>query len=814
MKAKRWMEQVDPTIKGAVRTQLLTNLLSQHKVVRHTSAQVIGAVAALDVPNQQWPELLGQQGFVHIITNPQISEDSKESTLEACGYMLEGLQEGALTPEQTNDVLTSIIDGIRSTRPEPTRRAAVNALSNALDFCTKNFTVKAERDMIMTSVCEATQSTDEDTRVAALECIVRIAECEYTNLPDYIEAVYQLTTVRIQSDTEAVGKAAIEFWTTVAELEMEMEPEDPENRKYVETCMHMLIPVLLEQLSKQEEDADDEPWNLAAAAAVCIQNIANTVGAKIVQHVLHNYIAPNIQNQNWRLREAATLCFGQIMECADTDEPIPGLAESTMKTIIEQAMQLLISGLVDPHILVKDTSAWTIMQVATYHPTAIQPQLLNPLFTNLMASLDAEPRVAEKSASCVYALADSIEDIAESFPPEQGVNWIQPYFEAVLQKLFQVAARDDASESNLRITVYESINMMIDHHPPDLRAVIKQALPEVLQRLTATFDMQVMSQSDREEQAIIQGLQVATTHMIIRRVDAADVMENIGDKLIADAIMELLLRVLMANHNTATEEAFMAVGALSDKMEVNFERYLPHFMPLLMQGMARSEEYQICSSAVGVVGDLYRNMGTGDPMGHKMLPYGDELVQSLLAILGNPTLNRSVKPGVLSVIGDIAFSLGGHFGKYLDTVMAMLIQASMTVVPEDDEELVEYLGQLREGVLDAYVGIINGLEDAGPQALQHLIEPQNYAMSIAEFVKRITTDAVNMPDSTPAEVLKGAVGLVGDLSKQECLRMHVRQFFKNPQDPFVQQLLTKCREADPDSEDIVQFTWTQVQALP
>lgn len=42
--------------------------------------------------------------FHQAVTNPSVSEGSRESALEACGYMCEQLQEGDLEPQQTNEV--------------------------------------------------------------------------------------------------------------------------------------------------------------------------------------------------------------------------------------------------------------------------------------------------------------------------------------------------------------------------------------------------------------------------------------------------------------------------------------------------------------------------------------------------------------------------------------------------------------------------------------------------------------------------------------------------------------------------------------
>lgn len=54
---------------------------------------------------------------------------------------------------------------------------------------------------------------------------------------------------------------------------------------------------------------------------------------------------------------------------------------------------------------------------------------------------------------------------------------------------------------------------------------------------------------------------------------------------------------------------------------------MPHLRPHLAFGLRNWEEYQVCSVAVGVVGDICRAIGD------KILPYCDEIVTLLLGNL-------------------------------------------------------------------------------------------------------------------------------------------------------------------------------------
>ena len=130
---------------------------------------------------------------------------------------------------------------------------------------------------------------------------------------------------------------------------------------------------------------------------------------------------------------------------------------------------------------------------------------------------------------------------------------------------------------------------------------------------------------------------------------------------IADQLMEKLLVVLQQKHDVATLEAIMAIGAVADKYGTHFARYLPHVLPFVHQGLQNWEAYQACGQTAGVVGDICRACpaAIADPQ------HCDVLMQLLLADLENPQLNRQVKPGVISVIGDIAMAVEGNFDRFV-----------------------------------------------------------------------------------------------------------------------------------------------------
>lgn len=109
---------------------------------------------------------------------------------------------------------------------------------------------------------------------------------------------------------------------------------------------------------------------------------------------------------------------------------------------------------------------------------------------------------------------------------------------------------------------------------------------------------------------------------------------------------------------------------------------------------------------------------------------------------------------MLSIFGDIALAISGGFEKYLNATMHMLAAAAQTKVDTGNYDMVDYLNQLREGILEAYTGILQGLRE---DKRGDLFLP--YAEGVFLFLHAISTDA-----ERDDAVLRTAVGVIGDIA--------------------------------------------------
>jgi importin subunit beta-1 len=560
-------KNLPPDARQNVKASLLTALRSPETIARHTAAQAAAEVAAIELPYNEWNDFLPNL-LENVKTQPEgVTTASLECLGFACDRIarLDGLP--PIDEKTTNAMLTTIVDGIQKTRPEPVRLAASIALRNSLIFADKNMERKPERDAIMNNICEATQSTNPEVRSVAFECITQIAEYYYDKLGDYMTAIFQLTVDAIRRDEEDVAKQAIEFWCTLCEAEIELlnEAEDlasqdlPVERpcvRYVAAAVEHLGPVLLETLTKQDEDVDteDEHFNVSMAGATCLQLVTRTVDDLVVPVVMP-FVTANIQNENWRLREAATMAFSSILD---------GTSADAIGAVVVQSITVLLNALSDSHVMVRDTSAYALGQICEFHVRSIPLEALPLLVNGLMSKLLTEStRVSAQGCSALHHLASAFVDDESSL--STGTNALSQYIPALLETLLKTADRNDADEHNLRVAAIEALSILAQASAPDVQPVLLQLLPVVVQRLHASFSIQAVTQEDRNRKDGLQGLWCALIQVLCQKVTEEEFAPQ------ADAVVSNLLTVLQSKNAISHSEAFSALSAVADTVGADFE---------------------------------------------------------------------------------------------------------------------------------------------------------------------------------------------------------------------------------------------------
>jgi len=403
---------------------------------------------------------------------------------------------------------------------------------------------QGERNYIMQVVCEATQNGAVNVQVGAFECLVRIMSLYYEKMGLYMEQalfgvsffllfisklaelkLFVVDCCRYETSRRACGFAGrrilvhclrrggrtsyrspggtspnFGLWTTTKgdyQAQEYGDAPETESKFFAKIALPEIVPVLLQLLCQQEEDADDDEWNVSMAAGTCLSLLAGAVQDAIVPAVIP-FIEAHIKAEDWHRREAAIMTFGSILEGPDP---------TVLTPLVNQALPLLIDMMTDQNVHVKDTTAWTLGRICDLLITCIKPDAhLHPLISALVNGLQDSPRIVANCCWALMNLADQYVYFEEEGEATQA-GPLSPYYEGVVQALMRVTDRyvlensryqnahskvlnSTGNEANFRTAAYEAITSYLTHATPDAIGVVQSTAVTVLQRMEHLLSIQ------------------------------------------------------------------------------------------------------------------------------------------------------------------------------------------------------------------------------------------------------------------------------------------------------------------------------------
>lgn len=557
--------------------------------------------------------------LVKNVSDQAASDHQKQASLTTIGYICES-QDSELRnalSAHSNPILTAVVQGARKEETNPeVRLAAITALGDSLEFIDNNFKHDGERNYIMQVVCEATQAEDSRIQQGAFGCLNRIMALYYDNMRFYMEkALFGLTILGMKSSDEDVAKLAVEFWSTVCEEEIQIEDDNAQVESsdqmrpfynFARVASNEVVPVLLQLLTQQDEDAGDDEYNTSRAAYQCLQLYSQAVGAAIIAPVL-SFVEANLRAEDWHHRDAAVSAFGAIMDGPD---------EKVLDPIVKQALPILITMMDDQSLQVRDSTAYALGRVTAACSEAIDaqqhlPSLIESLFKGLIGN-------AKMAPSCCWALMN----LAERFAGDYGAatNPITPHFDQAVRSLLDVTARQDA-ETSVRTAAYEVLNVFVQSAANESLQSIASLSDVIIKRIEETIPLQqqVVSVEDKITLEEMQNSLCTVLQAIISRLEKEITPQG-------DRIMQTLLQLLssVGAKSSVPEAVFAAISALSIAVEEDFVKYMDAFSPFLYNALGNQEEAGLCSMAIGLVSDITRSLG------ERSQPYCDNFMNYLL----------------------------------------------------------------------------------------------------------------------------------------------------------------------------------------
>ena len=149
---------METEFKGNMKMALLATLATPKAVVRNQIANILAAIASIEIPRKEWDDLIPS-----LCANSTSEElNIKLASLTTLGYICEELDPSDLTDQVKNNILMALTMNISNTEPHEPTRLAIRALLFSIPYTRPNFQVQNERDFIMEKIFMACVSPQNE----------------------------------------------------------------------------------------------------------------------------------------------------------------------------------------------------------------------------------------------------------------------------------------------------------------------------------------------------------------------------------------------------------------------------------------------------------------------------------------------------------------------------------------------------------------------------------------------------------------------------------------------------------------------------
>jgi importin subunit beta-1 len=642
-------------------------------------------------------------------------------------------------------VVPLIVSHLTNAELGPHAATALRGILTA-GFC---FTRLSESDKrgLVTTVCEAVaQSTAEELRISACECLGILLSHEYQTVAStsqLINLVIETTKRAVErvDEAEPVKLQAIEVWSQLADTEIELkESEESHGRgrshRVLEQNFEKIVPCLCHCLLKQEDvDEDDDAWTVYTASGACLNLVGTAVGGGRVLRFLFQWICDGLASTQWNKIDAATLALGSLLETSETcDERLLPLLSQIAKCLETNASTS-----------VRDTAAWTLGRFCETQIKLLLANereltlLLSAFITVLKQAVDDTPnKVALRCCWGVHNFFLNIEPSLSEKPVQSIVAKFGPPLLTLLAQISQKTSVDE-DPSNLYMSVAQAIETIINVIPLDddaTRTLVGDLHRKALEGAVNNFGKCTADFGDEYMQFVESQLNILLATVKRKELNAFH----------EPTFIELVkLTTQSLSRPELHETLCLTLGPLVNEMSQKIEPYgkeLVHYALAALQ--MKSQNLPV--AAASLIGDVTRALGSA------FVPFADETMATLLRLLQDSTLPREIKPALISCIGDVALAINDSFERYLQTVLHLLTQAVSALRSFPSEDLLDdYPNKLKEAVIEAYSAIISAFRSTGKLNASQLQTPIALLSTLAP--SNVLTDSI----------LSGAIGLLGDI---------------------------------------------------
>ena len=659
--------RVEPGVKAEIRTCALATLASSDKDIRQSAAQAVAAIACLDLPTGAWPEIL-----TVLVTNAGNTHPAyKQASLLTLGYICEDFLPGTVSPAQIASILTAVANSLSLTESNPyIKLDALKALSSILPLARDNFTNTLERNYLISAVCACATHPERMLRMLGLQVLCDIAQLYYDLIEPNLPELWQVTSLMIREGEEENAILAVEFWNTLADVEKARVGGLGFLGKATPSLLSLLLSATL-----RFPDPSEEEYSLLKACCICLSSCAILAGDIAVEPCL-SFIAQHVSSKNMHIVSCAVVVFGSILDGPSTD---------SLRPAIEGGIDTMIKLMSSQHLMVRRQAAWVLSRIAELHCAVVKESEHFPhLIPTLIHGLKDDPKVAlHLGWCCDHLVRSQIGPYPFSFSE----------YKAILTALISLLSATDTDPlRDIHISLEMIIGGLISKAPAQALSLLLTYIPHFLKLLV---NSDPLTHGDPQR-----GICVILESLCSRLPSSQLTTETI------DSIVDGILTVFN-NRKTVLEEGLDTLGALACSVGETIRHQVHRILPFLLWALSNREDSALCKAGTHCLGDFSAALSAD------AANLANQIVPILIANLEHSGIAADIKVMTISTLADLVSTALDGFAPYLEGILRLVeqaMEASMQVNPSLSTEMLEYLSDLRDALVEFYLALMQNLK--------------------------------------------------------------------------------------------------------
>ena len=735
-----WLSVLNEKIRKEFKEALLENFSSSSKIIRRTVSQLLAKIAFIELKHNLWDNFFEE--LYKYLFNGNRSNYLYEGILETIEFLFQEVSDTqqffCIFKNKSTIILEIILIPIKEqTREEENLHfAALKTFCAALQFIDLNKLKEFDFDLIFSLIINQLTHSSLLIRRLGFEILEIMVKKYYGKIGKFISIIFDLILITIEQDEDDVILKAIEFWSTLADEEFQINlnsiqalSEGRIPRSYSKQLIMKsgsIMPFILLSFIENRKISENEDSNCKSATGLCL-NLMSQAGPSEILPRLVDFIENQI-NLCSKLKSKYTAVFSLIAI-------FDGVGSKILYNHLFKTSFLWLSFLENENRELRGTVLFLfgkIFQISPFLLRANLDQVVQILLKNLFY---------KKNEANIFWI---LNEVFQSFESEGLLEW---YLETICSIVFNLISQQ-ISRGKMAGDLFELICSFILNSSTRSQSSLFLLIPTTLKALKSSFITDNISSQENT---------IKIQSYLFRFVGSS--IQRLGQKFTPiftnEIISFIYILIEMARKlkfdSDLEDEIIIFIGTVIQKYKKESKILISEIMPILFDYVKKNTDHQGVSVAIGIFGDIFSSYENLNGC------FVKKATSILIDLLQSDEISLDTKPLIISCIGDLSFASGGYFLEFQTMtipIVKSIVKSIYNYEKSADEDIFEWVLTIKESLLESLTGLIQS-DPVNVHTNKFFDINCEFIWLIRSIYEMISNDRIN-------RTTKLCIGLIGD----------------------------------------------------